>query len=115
MDFVRHFIHFISGMVNDDLDFRYGSGLDIKQGCGVTIRGQFWYFGNHMSNRQVLFEIIILIRNYYFKAAKVVGCEMIRQSDLPFNFDRGSCNTFQVPEEKVLMCFSEDSRKSCHM
>ena len=53
--------------------------------------------------------------NYRFKAAKVVGCEMIRQSDLPFDFDRGSCNTFEVPEEKALMCFSKNDLRSCHM
>ena len=40
---------------------------------------------------------------------------MVKQYDLPFNFDRGSCNTFEMPEEKVLMCFSQDSSKSCHM
>ena len=51
----------------------------------------------------------------YLKASKIVGCEMIRQFDLPFDFDRGSCNTFQIPDEKVLMCFSDDSRKSCHL
>ena len=45
---------------------------------------------------------------------------MTRQTDLPFNFDRGSCNTFKLPEEKVLMCFSADGwnlsrARICHM
>ena len=101
--------------MNDDLDFNYENGLDIKQGCGVTLRGQFWYFGNQSDKRQVTLEIMIWKINYRFKAAKVVGCQMVRQSDLPFDFDRGSCNTFKVPEEEVLMCFSIDSRKSCHL
>ena len=81
----------------------------------MTLRGQFWYFGIHSDKRQVTLEIMISKINYRFKAAKVVGCEMIRQSDLPFDFDRGSCNTFEVPEEKVLMCFGLKSTKNCHM
>ena len=108
-------ITIFSGIVNDDLDFNYESGLDIKEGCGVTLRGQFWYFGNQNKPRQASFEIKISKINHHFKAAKIVGCEMVRQSDLPFNFDRGACNTFEVPEEKVLMCFSNDNRKSCHL
>ena len=48
--------------------------------------------------------------------SQIIGCEMMRQDrDLPFDFDLGSCNTFEVPEEKVLMCFSQDDRKSCHL
>jgi len=40
---------------------------------------------------------------------------MLRQSDLLFDFQIGSCNTFEVPEEKVLMCFSKTDRKTCHL
>ena len=31
--------------MNDDLDFSYGNGVSPKEGCGVTLRGQFWYLG----------------------------------------------------------------------
>ena len=31
--------------MNDNLDLSYGSGVSPKQGCGVTLRGQFWYLG----------------------------------------------------------------------
>ena len=31
--------------MNDDLDLSYGNGVSPKQGCGVTLRGQFWYLG----------------------------------------------------------------------
>ena len=58
-----------------------------------------------------------------FKVRKIDDCELIRQPfDLPFNFNGGSCNTFSLPEEKVLMCFngdngngSDDSFNICHL
>ena len=31
--------------MNDDLDFKYGTGTDVRYGCGLTLKGQFWYFG----------------------------------------------------------------------
>ena len=47
----------VSGAVNDDIDFSYKSG--IQEGCGVTLRDQFWYFGGgYAYKRQVSLEII---------------------------------------------------------
>ena len=40
---------------------------------------------------------------------------MQRQADLPFDFAFGACNTFQLPDEKALLCFSLDDSRSCHM
>ena len=41
---------------------------------------------------------------------------MVRQKDdLPFEFQYGSCNTFAAPEEKALLCFSDNNRKECHL
>ena len=40
--------------MNNDLDFEYGSGTEARYGCGVSIKGQFWYLGGGGSkNRQV--------------------------------------------------------------
>ena len=104
-------------MVNDDIDFNYESGANPVHGCAVSLRGRMWYFGGYGAQdiRQVSKEVILPKLNLILKASKVVGCKMTRQSDLPFDFYGGSCNTFAVPEEKVLMCFSEDSRKSCRV
>ena len=41
-----------SGVVNDDMDFNYGSGVSLKNGCGVTLRGQFRYFGGDESQNK---------------------------------------------------------------
>ena len=34
----------VSGVVNDDLDFNYGSDVS-RCGYGITLRGQMWYIG----------------------------------------------------------------------
>ena len=48
--------------MNDDLDFSYGNGVSPKQGCGVTLRGQFWYLGGKDStyDRQVNMNAYLL-------------------------------------------------------
>ena len=33
------------GLVDDNLDFNYGVEVSLKYGCGLTLRGQMWYFG----------------------------------------------------------------------
>ena len=62
--------------------------------------------------RYHLFQILTI---HLKKANKIVGCEMARQFDLPFDFESGSCNTCHVSEEKVLMCFSGNDPNTCHM
>ena len=39
--------------MNNDLDFEYGSGTEVRYGCAVTLKGQFWYFGGYSNKRQV--------------------------------------------------------------
>ena len=39
--------------MNDDLDFEYGSGTEALYGCGVSLKGQFWYLGGDSNKRQV--------------------------------------------------------------
>lgn len=48
-----------------------------------------------------------------FKASKVVGCELVRQIDLTFDFMQGSCNQFADPEPRVLLCFNYGTPQSC--
>ena len=49
-----------------------------------------------------------------FQVSKVIGCQLVRQKDLRFKFDHGSCNTFIEPTPKVLLCFDEDETQLCH-
>ena len=49
-----------------------------------------------------------------FQLSKIVGCEMVRQQDMDFDFYKGSCNSFTQPTPKVLLCFSYYHTKECH-
>ena len=56
----------ISGVVNDDLDFTYGSGVDLRYGCAVTLRGRMLYLGGDYGfKRQVRFEAILQMQIIY--------------------------------------------------
>ena len=46
--------------MNNDLDFTYGEGVTVYEGCGATLKGEFWYFGGYGSakERQVSLTII---------------------------------------------------------
>ena len=41
------------GNINDDLAFEFGEGATVMNGCGATLNGEFWYFGN---GKKVSFE-----------------------------------------------------------
>ena len=34
-----------SGLVDGNLEFDYGNRVSLSYGCGITFRGQMWYFG----------------------------------------------------------------------
>ena len=46
---MRHGFTFeiVLGVVNDDLHFKYGNGVSAHEGCGLTFKGRFWYFGGY--------------------------------------------------------------------
>ena len=57
---------YVSGVVNDDLDFSYGSGVDPTYGCAVTLHGRMFYLGGWGDvKRQVRFEAILLMQIIY--------------------------------------------------
>ena len=47
--------------------------------------------------------------------SKIIGCELVAQANLAFDFHAGACNTYGSSDEKALMCFDSDSSKECHM
>ena len=49
-----------------------------------------------------------------FKVSKVIGCQMVRQKDMDFTFNHGSCNAFLEPTPKILLCFDENNERECH-
>ena len=53
-------------MLNDDLDFSYGSDVSLKFGCAVTLKGLMWYFGgSNDRSRQVNFKAIQQVQKMY--------------------------------------------------
>ena len=67
-------------------EFHYGLDTSVVDGCGVTFRGEFYYFGGRRSNSTQI--------------SKIIGCDLTKQGDLTFAFIQGACNTFQVLTDK---------------
>ena len=61
-------------------------------------------------SHHIMLDINLLV----FQASKIVGCKLERQADLTFDFYHGACNTFNQPEEKVLLCFDDTNVRECH-
>ena len=38
----------------------------------------------------------------------MVGCALKRIGDLAYNHQTGACNTYLFPQERILICFSDD-------
>ena len=56
----------VSGVVNDDLDFTYGSGVFLGYGCAVTLQGRMLYLGGDGDyKRQVRLEAILQMKIIY--------------------------------------------------
>ena len=49
------------------------------------------------------------------KISRVDGCNVKRVGTLEFDFVNGACNTYQLKMEKILLCFSSDATKECHL
>ena len=41
----RLLIYPFQGNVNYEIDFEFGAGTGMTNGCGVSFKGEFWYFG----------------------------------------------------------------------
>ena len=49
-----------------------------------------------------------------FQVSKIVGCEMVRQNDMTFDFYLGSCNSFAQPKPRILLCFDDKRSSECN-
>jgi len=117
---------YLSGNINDDLDFEYGDGADARYGCGATLMDEYWYFGDdnkvniiNICNSGSISSGLHFRSSYFtFQASKIVDCKLTRQADLSFSFSSGSCNTFMKMNSTptVLLCFGDYRKdyKDCH-
>ena len=60
---------YISGVVNDDLDFNYGSGF--------TLRGQMWYFGGREYKIKSAMVGIIVLTMLFSKMNRSEGFQKL--------------------------------------
>jgi len=95
------------GSSNNALNFEYGDEVVAHNGCGATLFGQFWYFGGGTGSAES-------VNPYKKQLSKINGCKMERQPDMPFDFYKGSCNTFSEPTPRVLLCFDFIGDRDCH-
>ena len=51
--------------MNNDLNFTYGEGASVVNGCGVTLKGEFWYFGGGGSANERQVSSIRLDKHSY--------------------------------------------------
>ena len=61
-----------SGLVDGNLELDYGDEVSLHYGCGLSLRGQMWYFGGRSGyktagySRQVSLKAILPIQIIYF-------------------------------------------------
>ena len=78
--FLIFFLKFILGNIQNVSEFRYGNDASAVHGCGVTLRGEFYYFGGLGPDSKQI--------------SKIFGCNLTRLTRLlPFEFVQGACNT----------------------
>ena len=41
------------GNVNNAVNFEYGEGAVVEDGCAATLNGEFWYLGGSSNKKQV--------------------------------------------------------------
>ena len=85
-----------------EIDFIFGSGAEYVHSCVAVLNGEFHVFGGKNKNKQHS----VLVAN---------GCKLKRDGELPMPFVLGTYATFMFPEEKILMCFTESTKKLCYL
>ena len=109
------------GNTNQNLAFKYGPETTAFRGCGASLNGEFWYFGggsftySNVSLSLFDFRIYNLLLTFFQTVSKIVGCQLVKQTNMAFDLFYPACNTFLEPDPKVLLCFSSSgSHKACH-
>jgi len=83
------------GNTNESFQFRFGTNTEVYGSCPVVFQGENFIFGGATNKRQV---------------SKISDCWLNRQSDLPFDFNFGSCGTYN---NRVHLCFTLTEKDKC--
>ena len=68
----------------------------------------------HDSILQSLKFLVVNQSSFIFQVIKFEGCNLVKFADMPFDLDAGSCNSFELPTPKVLLCFYYYQPQKCH-
>ena len=67
-----------------------------------------------IKDKWVDWSMYLSVIDNIIKVSQIKNCQMTRIGDLPFDYFRGSCNTFLEPNPRVLLCFCSDDPKVCY-
>jgi len=74
--------------------------------CTAVLNGEFYMLRNH-----IVFDDS---HNYNLtEMYKIINCGFELVDELSVPFLMGSCGTFLFPEQRIFLCFGDESRKKC--
>ena len=104
------------GSKSRNVVFEIDDDVDVYGSCAAILRNVHWIFGGAEKNKKQVRKFLITSFSSIkdTQAAKIVGCRVIKDHQLPFVFEFGACDTFN---DEVLLCFGKDmvDNKKCRM
>ena len=87
---------------------------EVYDSCSATLNGELFVFGGNTQKKQVKnkdykFDDLLNL----LKVSKVIGCGLQRIGDLSYDFQYGTCATYNFPTERILLCFAYDRLQTC--
>ena len=95
---------------------------EVFRSCSATLHGELFVFGGYASTMNKRKQVSALNFSFHLlekrlkndkKVSKLVGCELKRIGDLSYEFCKGACGTYSLPEERIFLCFSNEARTKC--
>ena len=101
------------GEVDLDINFTYDINTEVVDSCAASLHGEMWVLGGYNQKRQVrIGEGTSWILGYLeFQLSKITDCRLTNVGELPFEYDRGGCNTFSFG---IMLCFSKYATQECY-
>lgn len=113
----RFFKGFIQGGVSENFEFKINNDTQVLMSCSSILKGEVFLFGGYDTNNNIRNQVSLyhkfILTFLFIKVSKIVGCELKRIGDLNYDFYAGACGTYNFPDERILLCFSEGNRVKC--
>ena len=79
-----------------------GEDTEVYRSCSATLNGELFVFGGDSESNNMRKQV-----------SKVMDCGLRRIGDLSYDFRQGACGTYYMPDERILLCFSESYQRQC--